>query len=209
MTMDTPHRGNVTGLVLAGGLGRRMGRVNKAFVPFAGGRLVDPVIASLSKQVRSVWVSANEDAEAFEALGVERVLPDVGDDRPGPLAALEAVGHSGLLETDWIMTSPCDVPHLPDTLLGLFAEASRRHPEARAFYIVSGGRDQSTIALVHRSLLDDVAAYLASGERRVRSWLVENARAVPVLWEGDPRAFENVNTPEDLERVTSEMSEGR
>ncbi len=116
---SNPHS-QITGLILAGGQGRRMGRVDKGLQLLQGRRMVDHVYQRLSPQVGGIVISANQNQDAYRSFGV-RVVSDIvsaapGDDRgAGPLAGL----HAGLSvsKRPLLLSVPCDTPFIPADLV--------------------------------------------------------------------------------------------
>ncbi len=194
------NKENTLGLVLSGGLGRRMGRINKGLVTLSEKPMAKWVMEALAEQTAQVWVSANENEADFVALGTDHVFGDLNDEHQGPLAALEAL-HNALQKApeasrlNWVLMAPCDVPFLPKTLLSVFKEKGGAST-ARAFVIKAGDRSHNTISLIDVKALDTVHDYLARGERRVWGWLDEIG-VETVEWPGDPELFANVNTLEE------------
>ena len=125
--MSATSSGTVTGIVLAGGLGRRMGDtvdgVDKGLLSLSGKPLVAHVIERLVPQVDVLLVNANRNADSYAQFGCQ-VVPDVIGGFAGPLAGL----HAGMLAaaTEWVVTAPCDSPLLPPNLV------ERLHAAARA-----------------------------------------------------------------------------
>lgn len=111
---------NISALILAGGRGTRMGRVDKGLQPFRGGTLASHVLQRLAPQVASVAINANRNLGTYSALGVE-VLPDELEGYEGPLAGLQ----TGLRHctTDLLLTAPCDSPFLPSDLAQRLCDA--------------------------------------------------------------------------------------
>lgn len=182
----------LTGLVLAGGMGRRMGGIDKALVPLNGRALLAHVVERLRPQVSELLVNANGDPARFAGFG-DRVIEDVIGDRPGPLAGL----HAGLIHArhPWVLSVPCDSPRLP---LDLGARLGQSIQESGAEIAVarSGGRVHPVFGLLSATLADPLRDYLEAGGRAVMGWL-ETRRFVIVDFD-DAGAFTNVNTPEDL-----------
>jgi molybdenum cofactor guanylyltransferase len=182
----------VAAVVLAGGQGRRMGGVDKGLLAYQGHPLIEWVLAALSPQVEQLFISANRNLDAYAAYGY-RVLPDTLPDYPGPLAgvlaALEAV------DADWLVVVPCDTPHLPaDLVLRLLGAAQLESvPLAVAADEV---RVHHSCFIVRTDLRDNLAAYLASGERAVHRWQAALASATVRF---DAACFANFNRPIDLE----------
>lgn len=206
--MKTPpiRRSDITGLILAGGRGQRMGGRDKGLQPFAGRPLVEHVMARLRPQVGALLISANRNREAYAAAlgadGADGVISDEIQDFSGPLAGMLAGLRAAC--TDYVLTVPCDSPYLPDDLGERLCVALNALPQADvpdsarplAAYAATAQGAHPVFALLHRSLADDLAATLAAGEHRVRAWLARH-KAVQVHF-GDERPFYNVNTLDDL-----------
>jgi formate dehydrogenase major subunit len=194
-------RGQVTGLVLAGGRGSRMGGVDKGLQPYRGRPLVAHVLERLAPQVGAVVVNANRNAEAYAAFG-HPVVADAASEYAGPLAGFLA----GLkaCASPWLVTAPCDAPHLPADLVTRLAAAAldRGAPIALAATAEPAGpggarrQPQPVFALLRRELADDLEAALAAGERKIDRWMARHG-AVEVLFD-DATAFFNANTAADL-----------
>lgn len=186
----------ITGLILAGGRGSRMGGLDKGLLDYRGAPLVTHVLHRFAPQVGSVHISANRHLDAYRALAAAYggdVWPDELPDYPGPLAGML----TGLRRcaTPYLAVVPCDVPHLPLNLVERLAQqlvASR----GRAALAVAGGRRQPTLCLLHTSLADDLARYLGEGLRKLDGCLAR-WQASEVVFD-DESAFRNFNTPEQL-----------
>ena len=190
-------RSDVTGIVLAGGLGRRMGGVDKGLVELDGKPMVAHVIARLAPQVATIVVNANRNAQRYEALGHPVVGDDVGG-FAGPLAGL----HAGLsrTRTPFAVTVPCDSPFLPNDLVARLGAALAREGAQLA---VARTFDQPhpVFAFVRTDLFANLAAFLAGGGRKIDSWYAA-LRAVEVPFDDCADAFRNINTPQEMEAAT-------
>lgn len=192
-------RSAITGLVLAGGQGRRMGGVDKGLVPFDGRPLVSHALTRLSPQVAGCLISANRHLEVYAGFGMP-VLTDAAPDHPGPLAGVLA----GLAAcpTDWLLTVPCDTPHFPvDLAERLAAAAASAQCDVALAATVENGRPQlqPVFCLVRRSLHDDLVGFMADGGKSPRLWAAGHRAATAVF--DDAAAFMNANTPEDVARL--------
>ena len=192
--MTPARREAITGLVLCGGRGSRMGEMGgsggteKALLPWAGLSLAANAVARLAPQVGPLALNANREAARYAALGLP-VWPDETEDLPGPLAGWQAALHR--MATEWLMTVPCDAPHFPlDMAQRLMAAAA---PLAIA---VTADGPQPVFALVHRSLAPAVTAALARGERRVARFAL--AQGAATVHFDDAEAFADADTPEEL-----------
>lgn len=185
----------VTGLIFAGGLARRMAGNEKGLLPLCGRPLVAHVLERLTPQVACVLINANRSRDRYAEFG-HPVIADVVDGFAGPLAGL----HAGLAActTPLLATVPCDAPLLPGDLIERLGSALLESgaPAAAAFAL---GRRQPTFMLCRRELRPDLERYLAAGGRKFDAWLTAiGARDVAFA---DAGAFANVNTPEELERL--------
>ena len=188
----------LTGLILAGGRGQRLGGVDKGLQPWRGLPLVDHALARLAPQVREVMISANRNAADY-ATRAARVLPDASDDFVGPLAGILAGLRAAT--TPWLAVVPCDSPLLPADLFARLARGLGDAPGAvvQRDHGADGLRLEPVCCLLSTALADDLARYLAEGGRKVEGWVARHA--TPVLFDrpDDVSAFANVNTPADLE----------
>ena len=193
MTPAAGRLARVTGIVLAGGQGRRMGGVDKGLVDLAGTPMVAHVLARLVPQVGDVLINANQNLDRYRAFGYP-VVPDAVGGFAGPLAGL----HAGMTQAnrEFVVTVPCDSPFLPrDLVLRLHAKLD----ENGAQLAVAKTFDQPhpVFALVRRYLLPNLAAFLESGGRKIDAWYA----ALPVVevgFDDEAEAFRNINTADEL-----------
>lgn len=188
----------ITGVVLAGGKGRRMSSdgagVNKALTMFAGQPMVAHVIDRLGPQVGQLMLNINQDEQQFLQFGLPLVT-DAVRGFAGPLAGL----HAGLshASTEWVITAPCDSPFVPTDLVARLATAAHEQ-QAQLAVVSTEGRSQPVFTLVHRALTDNLATFLADGGRKIDAWYAPLSVAIVPFENAD--AFRNINTPEDLAR---------
>ncbi|NLD53970.1 MAG: molybdenum cofactor guanylyltransferase [Burkholderiaceae bacterium] len=191
----------VTALVLAGGLARRMqaegDATDKGLLRLRGAPLVAHVLARLAPQVDSILVNANRNLERYRAFG-HPVVVDAVEGFAGPLAGL----HAGLLaaRSPWLMAVPCDSPFLPADLLDRLAAAAEASGAPIAF-ARAGSRSHPVFALVRTSLRENLESYLAGGGRRMEDWYASLGAVAADF--PDPGAFRNINTPEELHAAES------
>jgi len=185
----------VTGLILAGGLARRMGGGDKGLRLFRGRSMVAHAIERLAPQVDALLINANQNRESYATLGYP-VIADVIDGYAGPLAGL----HAGLsaCATPLLVTAPCDSPFLPLDLVARL-HAALELDVAQLAMARSGGWNQPVFALCRREVLDSLSAFLAAGGRKVDAWYA-GLKVIEVEFP-DEASFANINTPEDLERL--------
>ena len=187
------QRSEITGIVLAGGQGRRMGGVDKGLVAFRGAPMVAAVIERLAPQVGAIVVNANQNALAYAAFGHPVVADAVGG-FAGPLAGL----HAGLAAatTSHAVTVPCDSPFLPRDLVSRLAKGLA---EAGADLAVARTHDQPhpVFALVRTELRPHLQAFLDGGGRKIDAWYASLA-VVEVAFDDEAEAFRNINTRDEL-----------
>ncbi|GJD34251.1 molybdenum cofactor guanylyltransferase MobA [Methylobacterium aerolatum] len=191
----------ILGLILAGGLGRRMGGVDKPLLPLGGAPILSRIAARLRPQCPAgLALSANGDPSRFSSVFDGPVLPDSLPGSLGPLAGILAgLEHAaGLPGVTHVLSVPGDAPFLPGDLAARLAASLGASPIAMA---ASGGRDHYTAALWPLALRDDLRAWLEAGERRVGAFIARHGAAVEE-WPIEPvDSFININTPEDLSRA--------
>lgn len=196
---------DITGLILAGGRGSRMGGVDKGLQNFRGMPLAVHTLLRLQPQVGGVMINANRNLSAYESFGVP-VWPDGLADYAGPLAGFLA----GLerCETPWLLTVPCDTPLFPADLASRLAAAATAQGADIAMAAAPEPEDdgstrvrtQPVFCLLRTGLLESLVAFTAAGGRKIDRWTAQHKTViVPFDATGDdPRAFFNANTLADL-----------
>jgi molybdopterin-guanine dinucleotide biosynthesis protein A len=191
--MDIRDPARITGLVLAGGQGRRMGGVDKGLAPLRGRPMVAWVIDRLAPQVHEVIINANLNQDEYGAFG-HRVVGDEIGGFAGPLAGL----HAGLKVAShpFVVTVPCDSPFLPQDLVQrLLAASLAGHADVAV--AKTGDQPHPVFALVRGSVLGHLTAFLAGGGRKIDAWYA-SLKVVEVPFDDQPEAFSNINTRDEL-----------
>ena len=185
----------ITGVVLAGGLGRRMGGIDKGLQELRGQPLVHWVVERLAPQVDELLINANQNGERYAAFG-HRVVPDEIPDFAGPLAGLHAALSAAAHPL--VATAPCDSPFLPADLISrLFSALTATGADlavARTF-----DQPHPVFCLCKRDVLPHLTEFLASGGRKIDRWYA-TLKVVEVAFDDEADAFENINTREELGR---------
>ena len=183
----------VTGVVLAGGQGSRMGGVDKGLQPFRGRPMAAHVIERLAPQVDEVLVNANRNAEAYAAFG-HRVIADEIEGFAGPLAGFErGLAHArGAL----VVTVPCDSPFLPRDLVARLRGAIEASG-ADIAVAKTGAQAHPVFCLMRRAVHGSLGAFLARGERKIDRWTALLS-TIEVDFSDQADAFLNINTREEL-----------
>ncbi|HNO87563.1 MAG TPA: molybdenum cofactor guanylyltransferase MobA [Rhodocyclaceae bacterium] len=187
----------ITGLILAGGQGRRMGGCDKGLVHLDGKPLIAHILGRFAPQVGPLLINANRNADAYAAFG-HPVIADRLAGHAGPLAGLDA----GLAacETPFLACTPCDSPCLPEDLVARLADALESRG-ADAAVARAGGRLHPVFALIRCTTAEALTAYIDGGGRRVETWF-NGLHTVTCAFDDCPAAFDNLNTLEDLRTHT-------
>ena len=192
---------SIAGLLLAGGLSRRMGGGDKCLRVLGGETILARIIARVAPQFGPLALNANGDPARFDEFGLT-VLPDVIPGNAGPLAGvLTGLEWAAARGCDWLATIPTDAPFLPRDLIARMADAVAREGSDMAC-AASAGRNHPVVglwpvrlraALRHAMTVEDI--------RKVDAWTGRYALSV-VAFASDPYdPFFNANRPEDLERA--------
>ena len=187
---------DITGLILAGGRGSRMGGVDKGLQAHLGMPLAMHALLRLSPQVGEVMINANRNLAAYESMGAP-VWPDALPDYPGPLAGfLAGLEHCA---TPYLATVPCDSPHFPEHLVARLAE--RLDGENAEIAIAATREDgelrlQPVFCLMKATVMESLVAFTGRGQRKIDAWTA-TLRQVAVEFD-DASAFVNANTLAEL-----------
>ena len=193
-------RDQITGLVLAGGQGARLGGQDKGLVKLRGRPMIEHVLARLAPQVGKVLVNANRNMESYTGYGYE-VISDSHTGFQGPLAGMA----SGLQHTTskYLLCVPCDSPllltNLADRLLGACSQNA-----AKIAIPHDGNRTHPVFALIDCSLRESLEEYLAGGDRKIDRWMSQH-QMVTVDFSDAVESFSNINTEDDLNRTALTM----
>ena len=184
--------GIVTGLILAGGQGRRMGTVDKGLQLLHGKPMVAAVLARLAPQVDEILINANQNLQAYESFGY-RVVPDAIGGFAGPLAGL----HAGLSAAGrpLVLTAPCDSPFLPLDLFSRLNDALKDNDLAVA---KTGDQPHPVFALVRSTVRQNLEDFLSGGGRKIDAWYA-SLKVVEVPFDDEADAFRNINTRAELD----------
>ncbi|MEP7156497.1 MAG: molybdenum cofactor guanylyltransferase MobA [Betaproteobacteria bacterium] len=192
----------ITGLILAGGRGIRMGNIDKGLKLFNGIALVAHAVQRFAPQVDELLINANCHHEEYGAFG-HRVIADANADFAGPLAGLLAgMTHA---RHPLIACVPCDSPLLPADLVSrLLAALQRDHADVAV--ATTHARSHPVFCLVNTSLAPHLQAYLDSGQRKFEKWYAD-LKTVEVSFDDDAAAFSNINTIDELAALEQSSTE--
>jgi molybdopterin-guanine dinucleotide biosynthesis protein A len=197
---------DITGLILAGGRGSRMGGVDKGLQNHQGVPLAMHALLRLSPQVGEVMINANRNLGAYESMGAP-VWPDSLPDYPGPLAGfLTGLEHC---ETPYLMTVPCDSPLFPTDLVQRLADAL---DAGGAEIAMAATREngvlqvQPVFCLMKSEVIESLVRFTQSGQRKIDKWTAMH-RCIDVEFD-DPQAFTNANTRDELQQLQQQPPHG-
>ena len=185
--------GEITGIVLAGGQGRRMGGVDKGLQLLHGKPMVAHVLARLTGQVAEVVINANQNLDAYRAFGYPVVSDAIGG-FAGPLAGL----HAGMKAASHplVVTVPCDSPFLP---LDLVFRLRNKIQNLDLAVAKTGDQPHPVFSMMKRDLVQNLETFLEGGGRKIDAWY-GSLKFVEVQFDDEADAFRNINTREELER---------
>lgn len=190
---------DITGLILAGGRGSRMGGADKGLQNHQGIPLAMHAMLRLSPQVGHLMINANRNLGAYDSFGVP-VWPDALPDYPGPLAGfLAGLEHC---ETGYLVTVPCDTPNFPDDLVQRLAQALEDQDAELAMAATpgpDGPQPQPVFCLMKTTLMESLVAFTHAGQRKIDRWTAQHRSATVVFEDAD--AFFNANTADELRQL--------
>lgn len=196
-----PPRDDITGVVLAGGRGSRMGGVDKGLVALRGKPMVALALAALRPQVGRLLINANRNLQEYATFGCE-VIPDALDGYLGPLAGLASAMQAA--RTRYVVTVPCDSPLLADDLIARLY-AALAHDDADISVAHDGERLHPVFALLKRALLPSLIDYLNTGGRKIDVWFARHRLAIADLRDRAD-TFINVNSPEERAALEARLT---
>lgn len=191
---------NIGAVILAGGLARRMGGVDKGLVEIAGKPMVKYALDTLTPLVHSLVINANRSVEQYQQFGVP-VIADTLAGHQGPLAGLSAGIHA--LNSDYIVMCPCDSPFLQSELIQALVKGCVDN-DADIAVPHDGDRLQPVFCVVHRRVEASLNAFLDAGERKIDRWFANHALHT-LNAEAYTQSFRNINTEEERLSAESEV----
>lgn len=198
--MSNPTK--VTGVILAGGLARRMNNQDKGLVLFRRRPMVAYAIDSIKPLVDQVIINANRNLDAYRQFGLP-VVSDQNGNFEGPLAGiLSAMTHTG---AGLLLVLPCDSPLITTDHLHRLLTAGL-NPDIDVAVAFDGERLHPVFLAIKTTLESSLKNYLGSGERKIDRWLMKH-RMIQVDFSDDSEVFVNVNTLDELSELEGQSSE--
>lgn len=187
---------DITGVILAGGMGRRMGGIDKGLQNFRQAPLALHAMMRLSGQVGSLSINANRNIGVYEGFGPP-VICDVQPDFAGPLAGM----HAALAQATepFLVTVPCDVPMFPTDLVKKLSEPFEKNVGLMLTVAATGGRHHPVFCMMRTELLPSMEEFLRKGGRKIDAWYGNIPHQAVEF--GDEAAFHNINTLQELKEL--------
>ncbi|WP_424946194.1 molybdenum cofactor guanylyltransferase MobA [Candidatus Spongiihabitans sp.] len=183
----------VTGLILAGGLARRMGGQDKGLILFRGEAMAQRIARALRPQCHHILINANRNISEYEKFGYP-VISDQLTDFQGPLAGM--LTGLNTISTPWMVTAPCDGPFMASDYVKKMKRAVALNNHAIAV-AACASRLQPVYAMIHQSLMTSLGAFLGGNERKIDKWYGQHDYTI-VDFSDAAHMFENINTPQQL-----------
>lgn len=184
---------SISGVILAGGMGRRMGGVDKGLIEFLGRPMIEHVAERLKPQVGEILINANRELQHYANLGYPVIEDEIGG-FAGPLAglhkAMQVAAHP------YVLTVPCDSPLLPHNLVERLMNGLIER-DADLAVAKTGLQAHPVFCLCRKALLPNLEAFLKDGGRKIDTWY-STLEVAEVQFSDNAKAFANVNTPEEL-----------
>ena len=190
LKLETPK---ITGVILAGGQGRRMGSVDKGLRELRGKPMVGWVLERFMPQVEEIIINANQNLDIYARFG-HRVIADEIGGYAGPLAGLHCALNAA--HHPLVATVPCDSPFLPADLVARLHSALQAQ-QSQLAVARTGDQPHPVFCLCRRDVLPHLTQFLASGGRKIDAWYA-TLSVTEVAFDEETQAFSNINTPEEL-----------
>jgi len=190
----------ITAVILAGGLARRMSGQDKGLIEINGRAMIEHIITALTPQVGGILINANRNLDQYRRYAYP-VIEDMMGEFFGPLVGMASGMQAS--NTDYLLTVPCDSPFIPPVLAErLFRELEDKRADISVAH--DSTRMQPVFALLRKELLPSLMTYLEDGGRKIDTWYAEH-RLATTDFSDWPDAFININTPDDKESVEQKM----
>lgn len=188
----------ITAVILAGGLGSRMGGVDKGLQQFRHAPLALHALLRIQPQVGEVLLNANRNIGVYEGFGIP-VICDQIPDYAGPLAGMHAALSTSSLP--FVVTVPCDVPLFPEDLVDKLSQPFEENPELLLTVVRTPSGDQPVFCMIRIEALASLEEFMRQGKRKIDAWYA-NIPHAKVLFDSE-QAFHNVNTIQELKSLES------
>jgi len=193
-------KSDVTGVILAGGQARRMGGQDKGLVMLNGKPMIEIIIDAFKPQTSRLLINANRNHDHYLKYGFDIVADELSG-FCGPLAGMASALQT--IDTDYLVTAPCDSPFIPHDLVQRLADALD-NKSAEISVAHDGQRIQPVFCMLNKSVLQSLKNYLAAGDRKIDRWFKQHDFAI-ADFSDKPETFDNINTHEDIEKAVTKL----
>ena len=190
----------ITGVILAGGQARRMGGQDKGLIILNNKPMIEYIIDVFKPQTPKLIINANRNHEIYSQYGLEIVADELSG-FCGPLAGMASALQT--IESDYMVTAPCDSPFIPTDLVQRLAETLQDN-STEISVAHDGNRIQPVFCMMKSSLKQSLNDYLLAGERKIDRWFEQHKYAI-ANFSDVPETFDNINTPEDVQNALSKL----
>ena len=190
----------ITGVILAGGQARRMGGQDKGLIILNNKPMIEYIIDVFKPQTPKLIINANRNHEIYSQYGLE-IVADELTGFCGPLAGMASALQT--IESDYMVTAPCDSPFIPTDLVQRLAETLQDN-STEISVAHDGNRIQPVFCMMKSSLKQSLNDYLLAGERKIDRWFEQHKYAI-ANFSDVPETFDNINTPEDVQNALSKL----
>ena len=196
------QKNDITAVILAGGMGRRMGGLDKGLIEYNGRLLVEILIEKLQQQNINIIINANRNESIYANYGFP-VINDQLSNFQGPLAGFATA--MAAVDSQYILSLPCDSPLLSNQFVNRFVNSHNASSRDNTQISVAhdGERLQPVHALIDVNLLDNLNAFLESGDRKIDRWYAQHQYNL-VDFSDQTDMFKNINTPADQQRLSAQ-----
>ncbi len=195
------YSSDISGVILAGGHGSRLGGEDKGLVDVANRPMISYGIQRFAPQVATLFINANRSLSAYREFGFPVITDEVAD-FSGPLAGIAAA--LVYCKTSYLATAPCDSPFFPTDLVERLA-GPLQDAQASVSVAVSGGRPQPVFAVISTHLHESLNDYLTTGGRKIMTWYRQQ-KIIEVDFGSDGSPFSNINSPDDLAAADQQLT---
>jgi molybdopterin-guanine dinucleotide biosynthesis protein A len=193
---------DVTAIILAGGLGRRLNGQNKGLIPLLGKTLFEHILDRIKPQTNHILINANQDISRYQTSNYP-VIEDKYNNNQGPLAGILSCENA--IKTSLILTIPCDTPILPKNLLGKMLDVYNKESSAQLCVAHDGNRLQNLFMLFDIRKLSELNHFFLQGHRKVSDW-IHNQPFTTVDFSDNKENFININTEENLTTLINKLN---
>lgn len=197
---DNDLRSEATGVILAGGLARRMGNIDKGLIELKGQPMVHYALRALKPVVKDIVINANRNQDRYARFGYP-VIADKSRNFDGPLAGILSTLLK--IESRYLVTVPCDSPLISSDMLKTLINGMK-DPEVEICVADDGDRIHPVFLVLKTSLVESLKNYLATGKRKIDTWLYQH-HTKEIDFSGNAHCFQNVNTADELAMLETKI----